>query len=49
VRSRGTFGGGFIEREIVTGRRGDGQLEVLQGLEPGDRVALKLPFQEKSK
>jgi len=48
VLSRGAFGGGFKEREIVTGRRGDGQLEVLQGLKPGDRVALKLPLQEKT-
>lgn len=48
VQSRGALGRGFSEREIATGRRGDGQLEVLQGLKPGDRVALKLPFQEKS-
>jgi hypothetical protein len=33
----------------VTGGKGDGQLEVLQGLKPGERVALKRPIPEKSK
>lgn len=49
VLAPGAFGGGFAERTIATGRRGDGQLEVLQGLKPGERVALKHPFPEKSK
>lgn len=49
VLSRATFRGGFTEREIVVGRRGDGQLEVLQGLKSGEQVALKTPFPEKPK
>jgi RND family efflux transporter MFP subunit len=49
VLSPRAFGGEFAERAIVTGGKGDGQLEVLQGLKPGERVALKRPIPEKSK
>ncbi len=36
----------FEERAIQVGRRGDGQLEILQGLAPGEKVALKDPTRE---
>jgi multidrug efflux pump subunit AcrA (membrane-fusion protein) len=36
-------GGKFEERQIVTGRRGNGQIIVVKGLKAGERVALQDP------
>jgi HlyD family secretion protein len=33
----------FTERVVVVGHRGGGQVEILSGLQPGERVALKDP------
>jgi len=45
----GTFGTHFEEREVTAGRRGKGQVEILKGLQPGERIALKDPTAENSK
>jgi len=33
----------FVERPVVVGRRGGGQVEIKSGLQPGQRIALKNP------
>ena len=39
-------GSKFLERVIQVGRRGDGQLLVTSGLNPGERVALRDPTEK---
>jgi RND family efflux transporter MFP subunit len=40
-------GSGFEERTVRVGRRGRDELMITQGLQPGEKVALKDPAQEK--
>jgi len=43
VAQGGKSSNNFTERVVVVGHRGGGQVEILSGLQPGERVALKDP------
>ncbi len=43
VQQGSKFGDRFVERPVVTGHRGGGQIEIRSGVQPGERVALKDP------
>jgi len=43
VAQGGKNSNSFTERVVVVGHRGGGQVEILSGLQPGERVALRDP------
>jgi HlyD family secretion protein len=43
VQQNARFGDSFMERQVGIGHRGGGMVEIRNGLQPGERVALKDP------
>jgi HlyD family secretion protein len=47
VQESARFGDSFMERPVAIGHRGGGMVEIRNGLQPGERVALKDPVVKK--